>query len=521
MKDLRSWVTGSWHEAKHGFVSLVNPSTEAPLARVSSAGIDFRRVLEHARQVGGPGLRAMSFAQRAELLKAMSTSLRGHREELLDLSLQNNGTTVSDGAFDIDGATGTLAYYAALGRSLGDRWLLEDGESVPLSREGNFRGQHVWVPRKGVAVHVNAFNFPAWGMAEKAACALLAGMPVVTKPASATALVAHRMVEILVEEEVLPAGSLQLICGATGDLLHHLGSQDIVAFTGSADTARVLRRELLGADNARFNCEADSLNAAILGPATEIDGPVWETFVREIGREIQQKAGQKCTAIRRVVVPHEMVGIVEEAIVARLGSIVTGNPADESVTMGPLATQSQLADALSGLAQLLKETRLLCGTGARRDGVGSEEGKGYFLGPTLLRLPDAFSGRAVHEHEVFGPVATLMTYDGSSAQAAAIAALGGGTLVTSLYGHDEQWLGETVAAMGDCTGRIYVCSPEAVGQTPGSGAALPQVLHGGPGRAGGGEELGGLIGVRSYLQRQAVQGAPTILGRLLASAEGG
>lgn len=516
MKRLKSFVVGKWYEAGAGFVSLVDPSTEEEIAEASSDGLDFAAVLEHARGRGGPALRELSYAERGGLLKAMSKVLRDARDELLELSRRNNGTTAGDGSFDIDGASGTLAYYASLATGLGEQPLWRDGDGVQLARSEAFWGQHLLLPRPGVAVHINAFNFPAWGFAEKAACALLAGMPVVTKPATATALVTERAIELIVEAGVLPDGALQLVCGSTGDLLERLGAYDVLAFTGSAATAEHLRRAASerGA-SFRFNVEADSLNAAILAPDAG-EGDSFDLFVRDVTREMTQKAGQKCTAVRRVLVPEALVGRAEEALAARLEKTITGNPADESVRMGPLATAAQLADSLAGVLELSTAARIVHGTGRRSDGVGSPEGKGFFLAPTLLRAADATDG-PIHQREVFAPVATLIPYDGSSAEAARIAALAGGTLVTSAYGDDADWTRELVAAVGSSTGRLYLGSASSAAEAPGSGVALPQTLHGGPGRAGDGAELGGLRGLEIYSQRIAVQGSRELVERLSAT----
>lgn len=508
IRTLRSYVAGDWHEAASGFVSLVNPATEEEIGRASSAGLDFSAALSWARGSGGPGLREMTIAERGALLKSLSKALRDHRDELLELSRLNNGTTIGDGAFDIDGATGTLAYYASVGKALGDRKTLIEGEGIQLARSEGFWGQHLLVPKRGVAVHINAFNFPAWGFAEKAACALLAGVPVICKPATATALVAERCVEIIVQENLLPAGALQLVSGSTGNLLDLMGPEDVLAFTGSAATALGLRRrENLLAASTRFNVEADSLNAAILGPGVSPESSTMSLFIDDVVREMTQKAGQKCTAVRRILVPKERRDAVLDEIVQRLGEVVTGDPADASVTMGPLATAAQLEDALRGVEELESEAELVFGTGERVEGVGAQPGRGYFIGPTLLGLEDPGKADLVHQREVFGPVATLLSYDGTAASAAEINALAGGTLVTSIYDDDASWVGELVSRAASTTGRIYVGSETASADAPGSGVALPQTLHGGPGRAGGGEELGGLVGVKLYMQRVALQGS--------------
>ena len=520
METLRSFVVGEWYEADGGFRELVDPSTGEPIARASSEGVDFADVLGHARKVGGPALRALTFAERSGLLKEMSRALRDHRDELLEISRINTGTTAGDGSFDVDGATGTLAYYAGLGKRLGDRRTIAADDGAQLSRSEAFWGRHLLVPVTGAAVCINAFNFPAWGFAEKAACALLAGVPVIVKPATATAMVAHRAVEIVVEAGILPEGALQLICGGTGDLLDRLGPQDVLAFTGSADTAAELRdRENLRATNTRINIEADSLNAAVLAPGVE-SGPTFDLFVKDVVREMTQKTGQKCTAVRRILVPRSAADHVQRTLAEKLGKVVTGNPADDSVTMGPLATEQQLRDTVNGVFDLKEDAEIVFGTGERVDGIGSPQGQGFFFGPTLLRA-DGSGDSAVHRREVFAPVATLVPYGGHATTAAEVVALGGGTLVTSVYGDDRGWLGEFLDAVAPYTGRVYIGSEGSAPEAPGSGIALPQSLHGGPGRAGGGEELGGRVGVERYMQRVALQGERGTVETLSGTAPNG
>lgn len=509
MKTLRSYVSGEWYVATEGYVPLVNPSTEEEIARVSSAGLDVEAALDHAREVGGPALRAMTFAERGAMLKEVMKELRKHRDELLELSRDNNGTTKPDGSFDVDGATGTLYFYSGLGRSLSDRKFLPEGDGMQLGKSENFWGQHTLVPRRGVAVAINAFNFPAWGLFEKAACAWLAGVPVIAKPATATAVTAERAAEIVIQSGLVPEGAFQLICGGTGDLLDLLGPLDVLAFTGSADTAAKLRdRDNLRTFNTRVNVEADSLNAAVLAPdAASQGGPAYDLFLQDVVREITQKAGQKCTAVRRIFVPEETIDKVQRDLVAKLEKVVIGNPAEDGVTMGPVATKQQLKDCERGIEEMLKHgVRVVHGPGQRRDGEGAPEGKGYFFPPTLLRADDPDAAKIVHTREIFGPVATLMPYDGRAERAGELVALGGGTLVTSVYGSGASWLHVFSSIAGSWTGRIYVGSDDSADVAMGSGIAMPASLHGGPGRAGGGEELGGLVGVKRYMQRVALQG---------------
>ena len=515
MKRLRSFVEGRWHEADSGFVPLFNPSTEETIAEASSAGIEFRKCLDYARQKGRAALAELSIADRGALLAAMSKALYERRSELIELSVQNTGATRRDTKFDLDGATFTLSFYGSLGKTLGDRRTFVDGDGVQLGRSARFWGQHLLLPLDGAAVHINAFNFPAWGFAEKAACALLAGMPVITKPATSSALVTERCVEIITEAGILPDGVLSLICGSTGNLLDLLGPQDVVAFTGSADTSRKLRvKENLLRSCARFNIEADSLNAAVLGPDVDPSSETWAVFLNDVVREITQKTGQKCTAVRRILVPNERIDEVQGALVERLGEVVTGDPRDASVTMGPLATAQQLQDAVEGVATLQQDAKLVLGKGKRVEGVGAQPGKGYFFAPTLLRADDASAAGQVHEHEVFGPVSTLLPFDGSAGEAARAVALGNGSLVTSIYSNDQAFLAGYLARGGSTSGRLYIGSEKVAAQLPGSGVAMPGMLHGGPGRAGGGAELGGLAGLQLYLQRVAVTGDRALIDRL-------
>ncbi len=512
--ELPSLLCGERVEGQGAAQALLNPATEAPLAQVRAAA-DLGRALAIARERGGPALRALSFAERAERLKAIQGVLSKSRDELLALGIANGGNTRSDAKFDVDGAIATLSAYAELGQALGDRRTILDGEAALLGRSARWVGQHVLAPRAGVAVHVNAFNFPAWGLWEKAAQALLAGMPVLAKPATATALLAHRMAELVLDAGILPPGALSLLAGPPGDLLAHLGPHDVVAFTGSGDTGALLRAlPAVVKDSARVNVEADSLNAAIVGPDVEVGSPTWDLAVSEIAKDQTQKAGQKCTAIRRVLVPEALADALVEALSERLGAIKVGDPARDDVTMGPLATARQLADVRARFARLCAEATPVFGDGGVTP-LGVTTGRGFFFGPVLLRCDAPEAASVLHTEEIFGPVATLAVYDGTAATAAALVARGQGGLVSSVYADERKFLKEVVAGLLPHHGRVYVGSAKVAGQTAGPGTVLPSLVHGGPGRAGGGEELGGLRGMGLYLQRTAVQGDKLLLEAIL------
>jgi len=516
MKRLESYVCGGWVAGQGPATPLINPATDEVIGECASGGLDFAAALDHARSRGGPALRELTFARRGEMLRAMSRLLHGGREELIALAIQNGGNTRSDAKFDIDGAIFTLSSYADLGQSLGDRTILVDGEGTQLGRTARFFGQHILTPRRGVAVHVNAFNFPAWGLAEKAATALLAGMPVVSKPASATALVAWRMMQLFAEAKVLPDGALSLVCGGAGKLLESLGGQDVLAFTGSSVTARSLRSgEGVVARSVHINVEADSLNAAVLAPDVGPGTETWNLFIADVGRDITQKTGQKCTAIRRVMVPESRLAEATEALSARLADVVVGNPADDAVQMGPLATRAQLEDVRAGIARLARETEAVVGGTGEVTPRGVPSGAGCFVAPVLRLARDGRAAASVHEHEVFGPVATLCVYSGRPEEAAELVGLGDGGLVASIYSDERDWLRAAVPAMAPLHGRLYLGSEKMASLSPGPGTVLPQLVHGGPGRAGGGEELGGLRGMALYQQRTALEGDKSLLSAIL------
>ncbi len=528
MQRLSSYVAGRWFEGTGKPASLVNPATEAVIAETNADGIDMGEVLAHARGVGGPALRAMSFGERAALLKDMSKLLHGAREELLDLAQANCGATRGDAKFDVDGGIGTLAHYATVGEGLaarlGERRFLVDGDMFPIARGPRFIGQHVWTSRQGVAVHVNAFNFPVWGTFEKVAVAFLAGVPVITKPATATALAACRAVQVLVESGRLPAGALQFICGGTGDLLSRLGGQDALAFTGSNATGAMLRNTPGFAERGvRVNVEADSLNASVLAPDVEVGGEAWNTFLRNVVTDMTQKTGQKCTAIRRILVPRERLEEVREGLLERLSGVVVGDPTTDGVTMGPVSTANQLRDVRAGIRTLVDAgARVLTGGAEALEGRNAPAGKGYFVAPTLLEVSDGAAAGPVHDLEVFGPCATILPYDGSAGAAACIVSTGQGSLVSSAVSDDRAWVQEFVMGAAASLGRLHVVSSKIADQPIAPGMVLPTLVHGGPGRAGGGEELGGERGLSLYMQRTALQGERTVVGRLFGNetAEG-
>lgn len=515
MKTIRSYVAGAWVEAPGKAQTLVNPATEEPIAELAAGPVDWGRAVAHARTTGGQALRALTFAERGQLCRALSKLIHAHRDELIALAVANGGNTRGDAKFDIDGASGTLAAYADLGNGIGPVRFLVDGEGVQLTRSVRFFGQHIAVPRHGVAVHINAFNFPAWGMMEKAAVALLAGVPVISKPATSTALVAHRIMELIVEAKVLPEGALSFVAGSVGDLLAHLDGQDVLAFTGSSDTAQKLRGQPnVVAQSVRVNVEADSLNAAVLGRDLGRDSEGYALFIADVLRDMTQKAGQKCTAIRRVLVPADMLEAVREDLCERLAAVKVGDPAREEVGMGPVATRAQLEDVRAGIARLREEADSVFGGDGAVEAVGVPAGKGFFLSPVLLQVRDAAQATRVHAHEVFGPVATLVPYSGDAREAAALVARGGGGLVSSIYSDDRALLGELALALAPYHGRLFLGSSKLSGHAVGPGTVLPQLVHGGPGRAGGGEELGAGRALAFYLQRTAIAGDKPILEAL-------
>jgi oxepin-CoA hydrolase/3-oxo-5,6-dehydrosuberyl-CoA semialdehyde dehydrogenase len=511
---LRSYLSGEWRLGSGKGTELVNPSTEEVVASTSTEDLDLGGAVKFARERGGRSLRAITFGQRAELLKKLAKVLADAREELITLGLVNAGNTRSDAKFDIDGASATLMFYAELGSKLGDARVIADGDGIPIGRSARLYGQHLLVPRQGVAVHINAFNFPAWGMAEKLATALLAGMPVISKPATSTSMMAHRMAELWIESGALPEGAFSFVCGGIGDLLSFLGPQDAVAFTGSGATAAQIRRqENLARHNIHLNIEADSLNSFVLGPDLSLGTEAMNLFFSDVVKEMTQKAGQKCTAVRRIYVPADRLEEVREELVQRLSEVRVGNPADERAQMGPLATAQQLRDVRAGMAQLARSSQLATGGPKPVEALGVPSGKGFFVSPTLLVQPNPSLDDTANEVEVFGPVATLMAFRENAALIELVAA-GGGGLVSSIYSDDRPFIEQVVTGIAPYHGRVTLAGEKLAGQSIPPGTVLPQLLHGGPGRAGGGEELGGMRGLSLYMQRVALQGHRPIVEQL-------
>ncbi len=520
MQALRSYLQGSWHEGGGEAISLVNPATEEVLAHVRSVG-SLADAVAWGRTTGGQNLRALTFARRGEILSGLAKVLHDHRESLISLAVANGGNTRGDAKFDIDGAAAVLASYAELSAELGETPWIVEGEATTLLRTSKLRAQQIFVPRRGLAIHINAFNFPAWGLVGKAAVSFLAGVPVLSKPATSSALLAHRIAELFHESGLIPAGAFQMLAGPAGDLLEHVGPQDVIAFTGSASTAAKIRsHEAVIRNNVRVNLEADGLNASIVGPDVEPGSELFDLVIRDAVTEMTQKAGQKCTATRRMLVANSRLESVKEVLLERLEERAgqVGNPADKANRMGPLATAQQLRDARAGLAALTTHAQTLRGDPERTQFNGVEPGQGYFLEPILLAANASAAlnpNSAFHHTEVFGPVSTLLPYDGSAAQAATILGHGGGSLVSTIYANDRSFVADAVATMAPHLGRLVLANEKtAQGSLP-PGGVFPQVNHGGPGRAGGGEELGGRSGMLFYLQRTTLQGGASQLARLL------
>jgi oxepin-CoA hydrolase / 3-oxo-5,6-dehydrosuberyl-CoA semialdehyde dehydrogenase len=509
--QLESFIAGRWQAGSGPGATLRDATTGAVIAHAGAEGLDAALMLRHAREVGGQALRRLTFHERAARLKALAKLLSEHKEEFYRLSYAT-GATKNDSWIDIDGGISTLFVYASKGtRELPNSHVYVDGAVEALSKGGTFIGQHICVPLEGAAVHINAFNFPVWGMLEKLAPTLLAGVPAIVKPATQTCYLTERVFRRIVESGILPDGSVQLILGSVGDLFEHLTCQDAIAFTGSASTALKLRQHpMVLAHAVRFTAETDSLNSCILGPDAAATTPEFELFVREVVREMTVKAGQKCTAIRKALVPAARAGEVTQALRAALGKVVVGDPRLENVRMGPVASLAQRREVLEQLGKLRREAEVVFGEGGGTQPEGADAERGAFVAPTLLYCKDNTAARAVHTVEAFGPICTLLPY-GSPEEAVSLARRGGGSLVSSIFSADDAVAAQLVLGLAPFHGRIVVVNRHCAKESTGHGSPLPHLVHGGPGRAGGGEEMGGIRGVLHYLQRTAVQGTPDVL----------
>jgi oxepin-CoA hydrolase/3-oxo-5,6-dehydrosuberyl-CoA semialdehyde dehydrogenase len=510
MKKLGNYVTGRWINGDGEGQALYNAVNGDTIGFASTRGLDFNAILEYARKTGNPALRKLTFHERGLMLKALALHLRNHLDKFYAISYKT-GATKADSWVDIEGGIGNLFSYASLRRKFPNEPYCIDGDAIPLGKGGTFMGQHILVPKEGVAVHINAFNFPVWGMLEKIAVNLLAGMPAVVKPATVTSYLTEAVVQEIIASGILPEGSLQLLCGSAGDLLSHVTSQDVITFTGSASTGLQLKSQpRILAENVPFTMEADSLNCIVLGDDVTPDMPEWDIFIKEVRREMTTKAGQKCTAIRRIFVPQNKMEDVYLALGKALSQTTIGNPENDKVRMGSLAGQSQREEVLAQVQKLLASSQIVYGSLDSVQVVDADAKKGAFMSPLLLKNEKPFDSEAVHSVEAFGPVSTIMPYN-STDEAIALAKKGKGSLVCSIVTADNKIARDYVLGAATYHGRILVLNNECAKESTGHGSPLPLLVHGGPGRAGGGEEMGGARGVKHYMQRVALQGSPTAI----------
>ncbi|HVZ57010.1 MAG TPA: phenylacetic acid degradation bifunctional protein PaaZ [Chitinophagaceae bacterium] len=510
MEKLTNYVTGHWVAGAGEGQLLYDAVTGEPVAAASTQGLDFGAALAYGRRVGGPALRRMTFHERGRMLKALALYLQERKEFFYRISYQT-GATRADSWIDIEGGFGNLFSNASLRRRFPDLPYCTDGEPVPLSKGGTFMGHHLLVPREGVAIHINAYNFPVWGMLEKCAVNWLAGMPALVKPATITSFLTHAVVREIVASGILPPGALQLVCGSAGDLLDQVESQDVVTFTGSASTGHRLKAHpAILRENVPFNMEADSLNCLVLGEDVSPGSAEWDLFVREVRREMTVKAGQKCTAIRRIFVPENKMEEAWKAIAGALDKTPIGNPANEKVRMGALAGLAQREEVRHQVRRLLAVTRILYGSLDSVEVLDADAARGAFLSPVLLLGERPFAAPEPHEIEAFGPVSTIMPYKGLE-EAVALSKLGRGSLCSTIVTADPARAASYVIQAATHHGRILVLDAACAAESTGHGSPLPMLVHGGPGRAGGGEEMGGVRGVKHYMQRTAIQGSPAVL----------
>ncbi|MGI9203706.1 MAG: phenylacetic acid degradation bifunctional protein PaaZ [Woeseiaceae bacterium] len=511
---LQNFAENSWINGEDEGKQLVSAIDGRHVADITSKGVDFGGMLDFARRVGGQNLRKFTFHDRAFMLKALAQYLMEHKKEFYDLSTET-GATKRDSWVDIDGGISTLFVYSSKGRrEMPNDKVYLDGPPEKISREGTFTGQHIFTPRHGAAVHINAYNFPCWGMLEKLAPALLAGVPAIVKPASSTAYLTELVVRRIIASGILPDGALQLICGSVGDLFDHLDCQDVVAFTGSKNTAEMLQQHpRIISESVHFTAETDSLNASILGPDATPGTPEFDLFIKEVTREMTSKAGQKCTAIRRVIAPSAIAADVVRTLSTALGQVRIGHPANKDVDMGALASHDQRNEVRERIAQLAGEADVVYGNSDDFETIDADAEKGSFFMPTLLHCERPLSAQAVHSVEAFGPVSTVLPYENLD-EAIELARLGGGSLAGSIITNDNAVARELVLGSAAWHGRMVVINRHCAAESTGHGSPLPHLVHGGPGRAGGGEELGGIRGALHYMQRTAIQGSPATLAAI-------
>lgn len=513
LTQLKNYAEGKWVTAKKEGDILHNAITGDAIFTASSEGLDFGSMMDYARKVGGPALRKLTFHQRGRMLKALAMHLMERKEYFYKIS-SYTGATRADSWVDIEGGIGNLFANASLRRQFPDERFYVDGEAAKLSKNGTFIGHHIMVPREGVAIHINAFNFPVWGMLEKIAVNLLAGVPAIVKPATLTSYLTEAVFEEIIKSNILPEGSLQLICGSARGILDTIETQDVVTFTGSAVTGRQLKSHpRIVSEGVPFNLEADSLNCCVLGPDVKTGSAEFDIFIKEVTREITTKAGQKCTAIRRVMVPANIVEDVQIALGKRIQGTTIGDPSVEGVRMGPLAGLSQRNEVRERVQELAKTQQIVIGSLEQFEVVGADKEKGAFLAPLVFFNDAPFKNTDVHNIEAFGPVSTIMPYN-SIDEAIELAKMGKGSLVCSIVTADDDVAKEFVLGAASMHGRILVLNSDCAKESTGHGSPMPLLVHGGPGRAGGGEEMGGKRGVLHYLQRTAIQGSPTTLTRI-------
>jgi oxepin-CoA hydrolase / 3-oxo-5,6-dehydrosuberyl-CoA semialdehyde dehydrogenase len=507
---LQNYAEGKWIAGEGDGQALYNAITGEEITTASSKGLDFGKMLEYARKTGGPKLRKLTFHERGRMLKALALHLQSKKEEFYKISWAT-GATRADSWVDIEGGIGNLFSYASLRRQFPDESFCVEGDIAKLSKNGTFIGHHICVPKEGVAIHINAFNFPVWGMLEKVAVNWLAGVPAVVKPATVTSFLTEAVAKEIIASGILPEGALQLICGSANGILDHVMSQDVVTFTGSASTGKMLKAHpRLLEEAVHFNMEADSLNCCILGSDVKVGSIEFDIFIKEVQREMTTKAGQKCTAVRRIMVPENMVEDVQIALGKRLAGTIIGDPNAEGVRMGSLAGKSQLKEVIEKVELLSKTQKIVYGDLKNFDVVGADKNKGAFMSPILFLNENPFKNTDVHSVEAFGPVSTIMPYKNLD-EAIELAKMGKGSLVSSIITADDRIAKEYVLGAASMHGRILILNADCAKESTGHGSPLPMLVHGGPGRAGGGEEMGGKRGVFHYLQRTAIQGSPTTL----------